>query len=175
MSSCEALDSARPKAERVASSFVFLALSFLGAVAPSAAQELSEEELAKETKNPVANLISVPFQNNTSYDFGPRERTQNVMGIQPVIPISIHEDWNLITRTILPVVSQPSFARGQDRQKEVGSARPHVYDRARLRASASSVRHNGHRRSRRQPLELRANLGGTITCNANSAEEPVGA
>ena len=63
MSRCEAFESERPKAERVASSFIFLALSFLGLVAPSAAQELSEEELAKTAQNPVANLISVPFQN----------------------------------------------------------------------------------------------------------------
>jgi hypothetical protein len=43
-----------------------------------------------------------------------------VTNIQPVIPISINEDWNLITRTSLPVISQPSFARGQDRQNGAG-------------------------------------------------------
>jgi len=60
---CEAFESERSKAERVASSFIFRALSFLGLVAASAAQELSEEELAKTAQNPIANLISVPFQN----------------------------------------------------------------------------------------------------------------
>lgn len=77
-------------------------------------------ELAKATQNPVANLISVPFQNNTGYNFGPRDRTQNTLNIQPVIPLSINEDWNLITRTIFPIVSQPSFARGQDRNTGTG-------------------------------------------------------
>ena len=77
-------------------------------------------ELARAVQNPVANLISVPFQNNTGYNFGPRDRTQNVHNIQPVIPFSINEDWNLITRTIFPIVSQPSFARGQDRKTGIG-------------------------------------------------------
>ena len=57
-------------------------------------------ELARAVQNPVADLISVPFQNNTDFDFGPRERTQNVLNIQPVIPISLSEDWLAITRTI---------------------------------------------------------------------------
>jgi hypothetical protein len=80
----------------------------------------SESDLARKTQNPVANLISVPLQNNTSYNFGPRERTQNVLNIQPVIPLDLGEDWILITRTILPVVSQPSTVRGDDRQNGVG-------------------------------------------------------
>lgn len=50
----------------------------------------------------------------------PRDRTQNVLNIQPVVPFSLTEDWNLITRTILPVVSEPSRAPGQDRQNGVG-------------------------------------------------------
>jgi hypothetical protein len=62
----------------------------------------------------------VPFQNNTSYNYGPRDRTQNVLNIQPVIPLSLTDEWNLITRTIFPIVSQPSTARGQDRQNGVG-------------------------------------------------------
>jgi hypothetical protein len=77
-------------------------------------------ELARAVQNPVANLISVPFQNNTAYNFGPRDRTQNVHNIRPVIPFSVNEDWNLITRTIFPIVSQPSFVRGQDRQNGIG-------------------------------------------------------
>jgi hypothetical protein len=77
-------------------------------------------ELARSAQNPIADLISLPLQNNTSYGAGPRERTANVLNIQPVLPFSITEDWNLITRTILPIVSQPSFARGQDRQNGIG-------------------------------------------------------
>ena len=60
--------------------------------------ELSE--LAKSTQNPVADLISLPFQNNTNFNFGPQEKTQNVLNIQPVYPVNLNDDWNLLTRTI---------------------------------------------------------------------------
>ena len=65
-------------------------------------ETLSAEELAKLAQNPVGNLISVPFQNNTNLNVGPDKRTQNILNIQPVIPIEINKDWNLITRTIMP-------------------------------------------------------------------------
>jgi hypothetical protein len=77
-------------------------------------------ELARAVQNPIADLISLPFQNNTNFDFGPRERTQNVLNIQPVIPISLGEDWLAITRTIVPIVSQPSLGAGQDRKTGLG-------------------------------------------------------
>jgi hypothetical protein len=64
--------------------------------------------LAKAAQNPIANLISFPLQNNTAFGIGPYERAQNVLNIQPVIPFHITEKWNLITRTILPVVWQPN-------------------------------------------------------------------
>ena len=64
-------------------------------------------ELAKKTQNPIADLISVPFQNNTNYGYGPNENVQNVMNIQPVIPIKLNDCYNLITRTIVPVIHQP--------------------------------------------------------------------
>jgi hypothetical protein len=65
------------------------------------------EKLQKDTQNPVASLISVPIQNNTNFNIGPANRTQDVLNIQPVIPIGISEDWNLIIRWITPVISQP--------------------------------------------------------------------
>jgi hypothetical protein len=77
-------------------------------------------DLARAVQNPVADLISLPFQNNVNFDFGPRERTQNVLNIQPVIPVDLGEDWLLITRTILPIVSQPSLRPGQDRENGLG-------------------------------------------------------
>lgn len=77
-------------------------------------------ELARATQNPVANLISVPFQNNTNFDYGPDDKTQNTLNIQPVIPLNLNDDWNLITRTILPVVSNPSLAPGGDRETGLG-------------------------------------------------------
>jgi hypothetical protein len=65
------------------------------------------EELRKEAQNPVANLISVPVQNNDNFGIGPSNRVQNVLNIQPVIPVSLSENWNLITRWIMPIVYQP--------------------------------------------------------------------
>jgi hypothetical protein len=64
--------------------------------------------LQKATQNPVASLISVPFQNNSNFGIGPNDRTQNVLNIQPVIPVRVSEDWNLIIRWITPIVWQPA-------------------------------------------------------------------
>lgn len=72
-------------------------------------QEKADEELVKKAQNPVANMISVPFQNNTSYGIGPDKRTANVLNVQPVIPIGLGKKWNLITRTIIPIVTVPDF------------------------------------------------------------------
>ena len=72
--------------------------------------ELSTEELAKLAQNPVGNLISVPFQNNTNLNFGPEGGTQNILNIQPVIPIELDKDWNIITRTILPIIWMPALS-----------------------------------------------------------------
>jgi hypothetical protein len=80
----------------------------------AADQSGSEEEqtkaLAKAVQNPVASLISVPLQNNTNFDIGPNDRTQNILNIQPVIPVRVSKDWNLIMRIITPVIYQPSIA-----------------------------------------------------------------
>ena len=85
-----------------------------GAAAPAHAQKMSVEELAKLAQNPVGNLVSVPFQNNTNFNVGPQNGTQNILNIQPVYPIEVNEDWNIITRTILPLVWQPGFAPGEN-------------------------------------------------------------
>ncbi len=74
------------------------------------AQETQEEEdLARQTQNPVSDLISVPFQNNTNFGLGPNDRTQNVLNIQPVVPFGLGTNWNLITRTIAPLITQPDL------------------------------------------------------------------
>src|SRR5215831_17100875 len=70
-------------------------------------QPSEDEDLAKKSQNPIADLVSVPFQSNTNFNAGPFNRTQEVLNIQPVVPLHISADWNLIARTIVPVISQP--------------------------------------------------------------------
>jgi hypothetical protein len=72
-----------------------------------AAEEESHADLAKKLQNPVADLISIPFQDNINFGYGPNNNTQNILNIQPVIPFHITKDWNMITRTIIPLIWQP--------------------------------------------------------------------
>ncbi len=74
----------------------------------------ADAELAKKTQNPVADLISIPFQNNMNFGLDPNHRMQNVLNIQPVIPLNLTDDWNLITRTILPIIKQPDLRTTSD-------------------------------------------------------------
>ena len=79
------------------------------AVVPADAEsdEAKTAALAKAAQNPIADLISFPLQNNTAFGIGPYERAQNELLIEPVIPLHITKDWNLITRTIWPQLVQP--------------------------------------------------------------------
>ncbi len=88
---------------------VLTLILFSFTTSPSLGQEPSTEELARVAQNPIADLISVRFQNNINFGIGPHDRTQNVPNIQPVIPFSVG-DWNVITRTIAPVISQPDVS-----------------------------------------------------------------
>jgi len=72
----------------------------------------SPEELALQLANPVASLISLPMQNNIDYGIGLTDTHRYTLNVQPVIPFSLNADWNLITRTIMPIVSAGSPAPG---------------------------------------------------------------
>jgi hypothetical protein len=74
---------------------------------PGAGTNEGTEALQKATQNPVASLISVPVQNNNNFGVNPGYRNQDVLNIQPVIPIGISKDWNLIIRWITPIIYQP--------------------------------------------------------------------
>lgn len=89
-------------------------------VLPAWAANESAEDLAKKVQNPVADLISVPLQNNFNFGVGPDDDLQYVLNVQPVIPFHLNKEWNLITRTIVPVISQPGFSSGQDRVTGLG-------------------------------------------------------
>jgi hypothetical protein len=85
---------------------IFLMLLLLLLTSASFAGD-TEEELAKKLSNPIANLISVPLQYNFGKDIGPNDDgSKSVLNNQPVWPFSLNADWNLITRTIIPVIDQ---------------------------------------------------------------------
>jgi hypothetical protein len=78
-------------------------------------EQAEQAELAKKLQNPVASLISVPIQNNWDFGIGPAQAFKYTANIQPVIPFSLSEDWNLITRTIMPVIyAQSPVVGGSD-------------------------------------------------------------
>jgi hypothetical protein len=98
---------------------LFATCLFVSAAAfPVTAQE--EGDLARAAQNPIADLISLPFQNNTAFDWGPQGGTLNVLNIQPVLPFTLSDGVNLITRTILPVVTQPELSPGQGSKTGLG-------------------------------------------------------
>jgi hypothetical protein len=84
---------------------VLLAATLAGLPVLAQAQE-SDEQLAMKLSNPVASLISVPFQFNYDCCLGPDDAGRTVLNIQPVAPFPLNDQWNLIVRTIVPVIYQ---------------------------------------------------------------------
>lgn len=96
----------------LACALAFVTTTALFAQDAAADDKAAAAELAKKLSNPVASLISVPIQNNWDFGIGPANAMRYTANIQPVIPFSLNEDWNLITRTILPIVYAESPVQG---------------------------------------------------------------
>ncbi|WP_147707694.1 neuromedin U [Microvirga massiliensis] len=113
-----------------------LAVVVLGSLAGMAALAQAERQaergqdvgdLAKAAQNPIADMISLPFQNNFNFNVGPHKQLQNILNIQPVVPISLNQDWNLITRWIAPVIAQPPLTITGDREFGLGDINPSFF------------------------------------------------
>jgi hypothetical protein len=96
------------------------------AEAPQGGEE-SANKLREAAQNPVASLISVQFQDNPGFILGPYNGTQNVLNFQPVIPIHLNDDWNLITRPITPIVYQPRLAPDLGPEFGLGNIEPELF------------------------------------------------
>ena len=83
----------------------------LFAAQADAQQQPSSQDLAKLVQNPLASTITVPFANETNFPLGPYGQAGNILNIQPVIPLSLNKDWNVVTRTTIPISSRSGCRR----------------------------------------------------------------
>jgi hypothetical protein len=103
---------------------ICIVMTTAGNILPVWAEETHQQsttDLAKKTQNPVADLVSLPLQYNTYFETGPKGKTQNVLLIQPVVPLGLNDDWNFIARPIIPLLEQPPLADGQNRNHGLGN------------------------------------------------------
>jgi hypothetical protein len=109
---------------------LFLATIVWGIAAcllPANTSRAEEHSLTEQSQNPIADLISVPFQNHTSFNVGTLDKTANVLLFQPVVPISLDAQWNLVLRPITPIIYEPALFLGDSHDFGIGDIELQTY------------------------------------------------
>lgn len=102
------------------------ALSIVSVRAGDGHPSSADLSLAHLAQNPLADAISVPFSNETNFRLGPYRQTGNVLNLQPVVPFRLNDDWNLVTRTTIPLQSQVRLSPSDGPTFGVGDIVPMV-------------------------------------------------
>jgi hypothetical protein len=146
---------------------LFIAMVASALVTPARAQDDQAAELAKKLANPVASLISVPVQYNYDEYGGANEGAAvSTLNIQPVIPFALNENWNLITRTIVPLIDRQDFPLEAMNESGLGDIVASQFFSPKSPTAggwigAGRIAANGYRRSaRRRTVGSRADGGG---------------
>ncbi len=108
MTAIDAKASGRRISRRTICEIILMSSTIIAAVLPAWAQE----QMAKQAQNPIARLISVPVENDFNPQTGTDKEDSYVLTFKPVVPFRLSKDWNVITRTIIPIIQVPDLAPG---------------------------------------------------------------
>jgi hypothetical protein len=108
---------------------IFVAISALVAAMLWTSNVYAQDtpELARIAQNPIAKVISLPFQNNLNFGVGPHNDEQNTLNIQPVLPFNVGTDWNIIARAIIPLEYEPPIGQMTNRTVGLGDTSLSLY------------------------------------------------